>query len=642
MGKKKLLAAAAVVSVSLLPLTACRSEPDPQQAAEDIAAALSALDLSQVPFDSDSGTSPDTELQDITAALSPLPDPAVTAGEVSKEDPATASVELDWTWDLPDTDDDFTYTTTLRLDRDEDADDDRWRGRWHPSLVHPVLADGHVLQLQTYGADRAEILGGDGQPLVTDRPVWRVGLDKSTLGLDALGASARALAAELGLDPEAYAAQVEANGPQAFVEAIVLRQDDENAGIEERIAGIPGAVALPTTRELAPTRTFARTLIGSVGEATAEVIEESDGELLPGSQVGLSGLQRQYDDQLRGTDGLAIMDVGPDGTPSPLHQVDPVAGEPVQLTLDARLQTLAEEVLAEEPSASAIVAVRPSTGEVLAAGNGPGSEGQQTALLGQYPAGSTLKIATSLAMLRGGATADTTVQCPAEVSVDGRRFGNASTYPPAFVGDIPLRQAFAQSCNTAFINAADEVSQQQLADAAADLGIGVEAPLGTDAFFGAVPAEADGTDHAASLIGQGQVLVSPLAMAVAAASVAAGERVSPVLVRTGGSTEGTDGGEDAEAPAASKLTAEEASVLQDMMRAVVTDGGGQVLLDLPGAPAGAKTGTAEFGNETPPRTHAWFAATQGDLAAVVFVEEGELGSTSGGPLMRAFLAGAAG
>ena len=643
MGNKKLLAAAAALSISALTLSACSSAPDPQEAADDIAAALSGLDISQVPFDSESGTPAANELQNITGGLSPLPNPMVTAGEVSSEDPQAASVQLDWTWDIPDTDDDFSYATTVQLERGED-DSDPWRARWLPAVVHPALEQGDFLQLRTVGADRAEILGGDGQPLVTDRPVWRVGLDKSLLGADALAASARTLAAELGLDPEAYAAAVEANGPQAFVEAIVLRQDAENAGVEERIADIPGAVALPTTRELAPTRTFARTLIGSVGEATAELIEQSEGALVPGSQVGLSGLQQQYDGQLRGADGHTIMALSPDGTQSELHSVDPEAGTPLQLTLDARLQTLAEEVLADEPSASAIVAVRPSTGEVLVAANGPGSEGQQTALLGQYPPGSTLKIATSLAMLRGGATPETTVQCPAEVSVDGRRFANASTYPPAFLGSIPLRQAFAQSCNTSFINAAGTVSQQQLADAALDLGIGVESRLGTGAFFGSVPAEAAGTEHAASLIGQGQVLVSPLSLAVAAASVQAGERVSPMLVRAADDA-GASGEQEDSAPSEapdSKLTAEEASALRDMMRSVVTDGGGRLLADLPGEPAGAKTGTAEFGSDTPPRTHAWFTAVQGDLAVVVFVEEGELGSTSGGPLMRAFLAGAAG
>jgi cell division protein FtsI/penicillin-binding protein 2 len=69
-------------------------------------------------------------------------------------------------------------------------------------------------------------------------------------------------------------------------------------------------------------------------------------------------------------------------------------------------------------------------------------------------------------------------------------------------------------------------------------------------------------------------------------------------------------------------------------------GGAQLLADIPGEPVLAKTGTAEFGTEDPPRTHAWVVALQGDLAVAVFVGEGERGSISGGPLMEEFLRGA--
>jgi cell division protein FtsI/penicillin-binding protein 2 len=338
-----------------------------------------------------------------------------------------------------------------------------------------------------------------------------------------------------------------------------------------------------------------------------------------------------------------------------------VDGTDLATTLDPRLQTLGEEVLADEPSASSIVAVRPSTGEILAAANGPGSDGLQTALLGQYPPGSTFKVATSLALLRKGLTPESPTECSEEVTVDGRTFNNASTYPAQFLGTIPLLETFAQSCNTGFISARDTITQADLAAAATDLGIGVEASIGTPAFFGSVPTEAEGTAHAAAMIGQGEVLVSPLSLATMAASVGAGTRVTPTLLAAGESTDLDPGSEDAAATAApttdaspsasaapsaqaapSALTAAESSTLKTLMAAVVAQGGAQLLKDVPGAPVLAKTGTAEFGSETPPRTHAWVVALQGDLAVAVFVEEGELGSTSGGPLMQAFLTGAAG
>ena len=89
-----------------------------------------------------------------------------------------------------------------------------------------------------------------------------------------------------------------------------------------------------------------------------------------------------------------------------------------------------------------------------------------------------------------------------------------------------------------------------------------------------------------------------------------------------------------EAPASASgqpITAAEAASLSDMMRAVVTSGHAGFLSSVPGAPVGAKTGTAEFGNETPPKTHAWIVAVHGDLAVAVFVEDGGLGATTSGP-----------
>ena len=76
------------------------------------------------------------------------------------------------------------------------------------------------------------------------------------------------------------------------------------------------------------------------------------------------------------------------------------------------------------------------------------------------------------------------------------------------------------------------------------------------------------------------------------------------------------------------------------MRAVVTEGSGAFLADVPGEPVGAKSGTAQYGTENPPRNHAWMIAVQGDLAVSVFVEDGDFGTTTAGPLLEAFLRGA--
>ena len=136
------------------------------------------------------------------------------------------------------------------------------------------------------------------------------------------------------------------------------------------------------------------------------------------------------------------------------------------------------------------------------------------------------------------------------------------------------------------------------------------------------------TEAAADLIGQGRVLASPMVMATVVASVQAGETVVPWLVK-----DYRDGPPEGAKP----LTGGEASALRSMLRAVVTDGSGRGLLDVPGPELIAKTGTAEFEKDGEVLTHAWMVAAGSDLAVAVYVDEGESGSRTAGPLLEAFL-----
>ena len=641
MGKHRWIASVLSVAVLGLSLSACSSDgPTPEEAAQALAGGLAELDVSNSSFLDSTPEEANSQLAEWTSGMDPLK-PAVSVASVEETGDGEAVATLNYVWDVNASENDYSYETTVALQR---SDDKEWQVRLTSEAIHPDLAPEDSLLLEKGAPQRGEILGAGGQVLVTDRPVWRVGIDKTRLEEGQLEAAASALATLLEIDPAPFTEQVKAAGPEAFVEAITLRQDAVSPPpvFQKEISAITGAAALPSTLSLAPTRTFARALLGSAGEATAELIEESDGRLSPGDVTGLSGLQREYDEVLRGADFVSVRTVTADGTRSAVLFEEPGEEGELRTTLDAGIQELAESVLEDEPSASALVAIQPSTGHVLAVANGPGSQGQQTALLGQYAPGSTFKLATTLAMLRAGTTAQSTVSCPAELNVDGRNFNNASTYPAQFLGEIPLIQAFAQSCNTAFINARGEISQAALAEAAESLGIGVEAPIGTGAYFGSVPDTAEGTAHAASMIGQGQVLVSPFALAVAAASIGNGSRISPVLVQDPAGEAQPSASASPSTADGAPLSAAETAALQEMMRAVVTDGGVQLLGDVPGEPVRAKTGTAEFGSDVPPRTHAWVVALQGDLAVALFIEEGELGSTSGGPVMKEFLDGVSG
>jgi len=596
--------------------------PSPEAAAEALAAGLGSGDLSDVPFESGAAADAQASYDEVVAGLGER-SPSVTVADVGEPDAGKAQATLRWSWDLGG-EEPWTYEVTAPLSEAEDE----WLATWSVELVEPSLESGDVLDLSSLTPDRGDILGARGLALVTERQVSRVGIDKPTVEAAQAAASARALARIVGVDPKDYVERVKAAGPQAFVEAIVYRKEEVDPGLVRAVQGIAGGRILAGSQPLAPTRDFAAPLLGRVGEVTAEMIEDNPGEYQPGDVAGISGLQARYDDVLRGTPGVLVEAVDAEGVHYEVFRSDPLPGQPLQLSLDLDLQVEAELLLADVGPGSALVALRPSTGEILAAANGPGNGGLNLATYGQFAPGSTFKSVSSLALLRAGLTPSSVVPCTPSVVVDGKRFTNYDDYPSGALGDIPLRTALANSCNTAFISQAGRLSGTDLFDAGVSLGIGLDHDLGFPAYFGSVEPSTSKTESAAQLIGQGTVLASPMVMAAVIGSAQSGGLVIPRLVE----------GVDVTAPeGAQPLTRAEAGALRSMLRSVVTDGSGRGLADVPGPPVIAKTGTAEFGSGADLDTHAWMIAAQGDLAVAVFVEVGASGSRTAGPILESFL-----
>ncbi|MFP5282654.1 MAG: penicillin-binding transpeptidase domain-containing protein [Actinomycetes bacterium] len=618
-------------------------EDDPAPAAGARAAGVAKRDLTGVEFTGAGSPAADTALRELTRGMGPLR-PQVSVGDVENHG-STATARLRYSWTFPGVPQAWDYQTQAPLVREGG----RWKASWAPTLVEGQLTDATRLSMRRLAPERGELLGEDGDRIVTRRSVVRIGLDKSGLAGGRQASSARRLARLVGIDPDDYVEKVGDAGPEAFVEAIVFRADAEDRPPNRTVFAIPGALPIQDEQMLAPSRDFARPVIGVVGEATAELVKQSGGAVVAGDQVGLSGLQRRYDASMRCTPGVLVQRVGsrggnpspslsagtPSSSPSPspepvtAFEAQPAAGRDLRTTLNVYSQRLAERTLARTKPAAALVAIRPSTGAVLAAANSAGTRDQSLATVGQFAPGSTFKVASSLALLRSGLQPGSRVSCPPTVTVNGRRFTNYSDYPSRARGAIDLRTAVAHSCNTAFIGQRDRLSDDGLAEAAGSLGLGIDYDVGFASYFGSVPTTESATGRAAAMIGQGTVQASPLAMAVVAASVNAGRTVVPRLVE----------GQAPPAVKAKPLTEAEARQLRELMAAVVTDGSGRFLAPLPGPPVLAKTGTAEYGDREPLRTHAWMIGAQGDLAVAVFVADGESGSRTAGPLLERFLRG---
>ena len=628
-----------------------RTRREQRAAAEAFAAAWQGGRLAGLSFAGADGAQVASQVQTITAGMTPAATDAPSSVTVTgierttAENPPTALAHLSVTWHLPD-DVAWTYPTTATLRQDHK----RWLVEWAPAVVHPgLLTPGQVLRVQREQPARAEILGAGDQVLVTERPVVDIGIMPSRTTDPK--ATAEKVAAIVGVDAASLAKRVAAAKPDSFVDVITLRREVYDA-MRDSLHPIPGTVFAERDMALAPSATFARALIGTVGPATKEIVDRSDGRVLPGDQTGLSGLQAAYDERLAGTPGITVIAApagaapttaggtstttgtggAADAAPGPgqeaLFARPARPGQPLHLTLDRRIQEAADAALAGATKPSALVAVRVGTGEVLAVANGgaDGAAGYDRALLGQYPPGSTFKVATTLALLKGGLSPNDAVNCPPTISVGGKSFKNAEG---EVLGRVPFRMDFAHSCNTAFVGSSGLITSQELASSAQSLGVGAPDTLGVTAFMGDVPVTADRVQHAAQVIGQGKVLVSPLTEASMSAGVAAGRFVPPRLV--------TDPEPVTTADVGAPLPADAVRQLRAMMRLVVTSGTGTALDGVPGGPVAGKTGTAEFGSGDPPQTHAWFTGYQRDVAFAVVVERGGFGGKVAAPLAADFL-----
>jgi peptidoglycan glycosyltransferase len=381
--------------------------------------------------------------------------------------------------------------------------------------------------------------------------------------------------------------------------------------------------------------------------------------------LGTGGLERTYDRQLVGIDGL-----GPGGGLLRKLRPDPVDPADIWLSLDIRLQRLAFQLLGEDRGA--VVALEPATGRVLALVSTPTYDpGRLSALStgraylealrgdpdaplllratqAAYVPGSVFKLVTAAAGLETGAiTAATRYGQQPQQSregfvVDGFRVRDS---PRGVQLDRPLdlREAMEVSSNVWFAHAALDAGPDALAETAADLGLSRPVPFELPTVAGQVNGGdgplagfGDRPELASAGFGQGEVLVTPLHLAVVTGAIANdGEAIAPRLVDrlvTAGGARWDLGSRGL----GRLMSADTARVLTEaMVRAVEgpfagpTAGGAKV----PGFTTAGKSGTAELDDAAP---HSWFVgfapAEEPRIVVVVIVENGGPGSERAVPM----------
>ena len=503
--------------------------------------------------------------------------------------------------------------------------DGKWLVRWAPSTIAPALRAGDKLQVNTAWPARAQILGAGGVPLITQARLVVVGIEGSrvknpkslTTALVAAGATRQEVATAL--------AGAKAN--PTYFEPVYTVTWARYQQLKPAIYPLPGTVFQTQAQRTAITPGLANGLVGAVGPITAQELGQLGAPYNASSVVGQTGLEGVAERQLAGSPAVSVVAVGPSGTAAAtVASIPRRPGTPVTTTIDPAVQRAAEAALASDAAirdrTAALVAVNATTGAVLAATD-VNSGGFDVALEGAYPPGSTFKVITSTALIGHGLTPSSPASCPPTITVDGELFRNAE-------GDAPvsdLLHAFTESCNTAFIGLATRhLVAADLPRAARMFGLGGTPRMGLAAYGGSVPTPSDEADLAATSIGQGQVLVSPLDMAMVAAAADAGAYRAPRLV---------SGAPDDQVPPA-PLPAAVAADLRTMMARVVASGtaAGQ------GLPGGtyAKTGTAQYGTGKTLKIDAWLIGFRGDIAFAVLVNDSPgNGGPTDGPIAARFL-----
>jgi penicillin-binding protein 2 len=549
---------------------------------------------------------------------------------------------------------------------------------WYLQIVkgaeYAVLAENNRLRRIALPPTRGVVFDRRDEVLASTRPALNLVLVRE--GLQDAEGQLRRLESVLGIPYQATRDRLAAMHRRPTFEPLVIKEDVQLADIakvEARREWFPSVVVEETALRDYPDGPAVAHAVGYVGEVNdAQLAKVNDGSLQQGDIVGKSGIERQYDEILRGRRGWKLVTVNSLGRPFGTSQTGrvPEDGRPLRLTIDKRLQRTLVEALAEEVGSG--IFMDPNTGAVLALASTPGydpnvftatvSHTTWTSLLNDprrplhdraissfYAPGSTFKVLMTIAGLESGAISpSSTVSCGGSVVVYGRPF---LCWKKGGHGTVDVHHALVHSCNVFYYLLGKKMGIDTISKYATMFSLGEL--TGID-----VPGETRGNPPSAEwkertrkepwypgdtisvAIGQGLLAVTPVQMATLISAVANGGRlVRPHLAR-----------EAAAAPVRLPLSAGTLAVIRAALADVVEEGTATRARLGPISVAG-KTGTAQVFKKSAgidadklakeERDHAWFVgyapAEKPEIAFAIVVEHGGHGGTTAAPVARKVL-----
>jgi penicillin-binding protein 2 len=557
-------------------------------------------------------------------------------------------------------------------------------------------ADSQRLRTVTIEAPRGVIYDRNGELLVTNR----AGLSVGILPMDLRSPSTviPRLANVLGIPAEDIWKKLEREGQDEYRVVTIKEDVPENPVVSyllEHSLEFPGVRVEKSYLREYPMGAFATHLLGYVGEASKEDLDKEQFQTLsPGAAVGKDGVEATYDSKLRGVDGARTVEVNAMGVPKRMVQeIAPLAGNNLVLSIDSDLQAVTRVAVIEaieraradgfvNADAGAIVALDPRNGEILAMTSYPDYDptlwvgGMSTddyeslvapernnplfnrALKGLYPAASTFKPFVAATALRSDLIDWTQVYFdPGTFKRDQQVWRD---WLPAGHGDMNLVQALAESCDVYFYNLGSQFYDQEgsvLQEGLRTFGFGQRTGIDLpDEYSGQVPDPEWKKEHGKTeidriwktgddvnlSIGQGDLLVTPLQLAVASAAIAnGGDVLVPRVARLITDASGNVTKEfETEVRSHVTMNPEDLDAIRRGLRMVTSDSSGTAYGAFRGfpVPVVGKTGTAQ---KKPGDDYAWFMgyapADAPEILVVAMVEQGGHGSSIAAPAVRRVL-----
>ena len=539
----------------------------------------------------------------------------------------------------------FDYEATLNLEGEEDEKD--WFIDWDPGFIFSQIKDGGEIGLKTVQPKRGEILDRNRIPLAMNDIVYEIGIiPERFVSKDE---EIKQIADTLNISEEAVnealnAAWVE---PNLFVPIKRITTDQWT----ESLASIPSIDRKEETGRVYPLGAAAAHLVGYIRPITAEELEEQEpGMYSPNDMIGKRGLEQLFEDRLKGEQGVTIT-IEKDGEETILAEKEVQDGENIYLTIDTITQEKLYEAYDGESGTAA--AIHPKTGETLALVSSPSfnpndivydssadlwnelENDEQQPLINRFTStfapGSVIKpITAAIGMKQGTLDPDEGLEIEGMTWSNGEGWGDyevrrvSATDKP-----VDLEDALVRSDNIYFAMQAVEIGHEAFVTGLKTFGLEEDLPFEypfTNSTISSDGTLSDEVQLANTSYGQGQIEVSSLHLALMYTPfLNDGTMLKPTLILDD---------EHSQAWKEDIITPEQATLIQDILRKIVTDGTAQVA-NIQEFPISGKTGTAELklsSDQEDGKENGWFVGYPTDdqdiLIAMMMENVQDIGASS--------------